>query len=76
MALHPTTLSVYSRAQNGYAKASAASVAQSADPEALRICTVEAYALLLTELGEPESITRPFVEAVVTNNEALRKGGA
>lgn len=75
VALHPKTLSVYSRAQHGYAQASAASVAQSSDPEALRICTVEAYALLLSELGEAASRTRPFVDAVVVNNEALRKSG-
>eukprot|EP00966_Prymnesium_polylepis_P290160 6702891-Prymnesium_polylepis.1 len=56
VALHPRTLSVYKRAQNGYAQASAASVARSADPEALRICTVEAYALLLEELGEPRAV--------------------
>ena len=76
VALHPKTLSVYSRAQHGYAQASAASIAQSADPEALRICTVEAYALLLRELGETEGRTREFVQAVVANNEALKKGGA
>ena len=75
VALHPKTLSVYSRAQHGYAQASAASVAQSSDPEALRICTVEAFALLLTELGEPEVKTRAFVNAVITNNDALQKGG-
>ena len=72
VALHPKTLSVYSRAQNGYAQASASSVAKSADPEALRICTVEAFALLLEELGEETACTRKFVEAVVVNNEALR----
>ena len=71
VALHPKTLSVYSRAQHGYAQSSAQMVAQSADPEALRICTVEAYALLLTELGEPPEHQKAFVDAVVTNNHAL-----
>ena len=72
VALHPTTLSVYSRAQHGYAEASARTVSQQhADPEALRICTVEAVALLLEELGEPTQNTRAFVQAVITNNEAL-----
>ena len=79
VALHPKTLSVYSRAQHGYAQASAASVAQSADPAALRICTVEAFALLLSELGEPDERTRPLIDAVVVNNHALgsaASGGA
>lgn len=71
VALHPSTLSVYSRAQHGYAKASATSVGQSGDPAALRICTVEAVALLLEELGEPTQHVHPLVEAVITNNEAL-----
>jgi len=71
VALHPRTLSVYKRAQNGYAQASAKSTAKSADPEALRICTVEAYALLLEELGEPKAVPQQLVQAVVINNEAL-----
>ncbi len=71
VALHPRTLSVYSRAQHGYAQASAHSVSQSADPAALRICSVEAFALLLQELGEAEERTRPLVQAVITNNGAL-----
>ena len=75
VALHPTTLSVYSRAQHGYAQASAQSVAQSADPAALRICTVEAFALLLAEMGEPAHRQRAYVEAVLANNDALRMGG-
>ena len=75
VALHPKTLSVYSRAQHGYAQASATSVAQSADPAALRICTVEAFALLLSELGEPEERTRPLIDAVVVNNHALGSPG-
>ena len=74
VALHPTTLSVYSRAQNGYAQASAASVAESNDPDALRICTVEAFALLLSELGETEAKTQRFVDGVLANNAGLRKG--
>ena len=38
---------MYRRATHGYAGS------VGADPEALRICTVEAVALLLEELGEP-----------------------
>lgn len=73
IALHPTTLSVYHRATSGYASASAVSVAggETGDEQALRICTVEAAALLLTELGEPEGTTRALVDAVVVNNHAL-----
>jgi DTW domain-containing protein YfiP len=67
VALHPTTLSVYSRAQNGYAQASAVDCADTG----LRICTVEAVALLLEELGEPPEITEALVSAVVWNNHAL-----
>ena len=63
VALHPRSLSVYKRAQNGYAEASAASVARSSDPEALRICTVEAYALLLEELGESKAVPQQLVQA-------------
>ncbi|KAL1495598.1 hypothetical protein AB1Y20_016958 [Prymnesium parvum] len=71
VALHPKTLSVYKRAQQGYAQASAATVAKSNDPEALRVCTVEAFALLLEELGEPPEVPRLLVDGVVINNEAL-----
>jgi DTW domain-containing protein YfiP len=72
VALHPTTLSVYSRAQHGYAAASALSTARSDDPAAMRVCTVEAFALLLEELGESrEACTRPMVGAVIVNNGAL-----
>ena len=38
---------MYRRATHGYAGS------VGADPQALRICTVEAVALLLEELGEP-----------------------
>ena len=71
VALHPRTLSVYHRALHGYAQASAVSVGESAQPEALRICTVEAYALLLEELGEPNTTTRALVAAMCVNNDAL-----
>ena len=71
VALHPNTLSVYHRAQQSYARDSAATVVKSDDPAALRICTVEAFALLLEELGEDQSTTKTLVRAVVVNNEAL-----
>lgn len=76
VALHPSTLSVYHRAQQSYARDSAASVAASSDPDALRICTVEAFALLLEELGETGETTKALVRAVVVNNEALVGGDA
>lgn len=74
VALHPTTLSVYHRAAGkSYAASSAETVKSgvTGDTEAMRVCTVEAAALLLQELGEPETTTRALVAAVVTNNEAL-----
>ena len=63
--LHPSTLSVYRRATHGY------SGSVGADPAALRICTVEAVALLLEELGEPPATTRTLVAAIEANNAAL-----
>ena len=71
VALHPSTLSVYHRATKGYARDSSVTTLAGADPEALRICTVEAAALLFEELGEPRATTSVFVAAVVSNNEAL-----
>jgi len=44
---------------------------ETGDAAALRVCTVEAAALLLQELGEPQSTTAALVEGVVTNNKAL-----
>ena len=76
VALHPTTLSVYHRAQKSYGASSGASVAASAQPEALRICTVEAVALLLRELGEVHVATAALVQAVELNNDALRGAAA
>lgn len=66
VALHPQTLSVYRRAQHGYAGSVGGS-----DPAALRICTVEAVALLLEELGEPKATTTALVAAIEANNAAL-----
>ena len=99
VALHPSTLSVYHRAQHGYGdsqrnSASATSATSrggsdavetesglqaeaAAGLPALRICTVEAVALLYQELGEPDGATRAMVQAVVANNEAVaNKPGA
>ena len=56
IALHPKTLSVYHRALKKYSASSSVSIAASKDPEALRICTVEACALMLQELGENKSV--------------------
>ena len=53
VALHPKTLSLYHRAQKSYAAKSAVGVLKGSDPDALRISTVEAVALLLEELGAP-----------------------
>ena len=71
IALHPDTVSVYHRAQKTYATSSRTTVLQSKDPKALHICTVEAYALLLKELGESSHITDRLVDAVQVNNDAL-----
>jgi len=71
VALHPPTTSVFHRAAKRYAKDSAASVAKSSNPKALRVSTVEAYSLLLSELGEREEVTSALVSAVVVNNLAL-----
>jgi DTW domain-containing protein YfiP len=72
VALHPNTMSVYHRAQSNYAAASSEAIArEGADPLALRICTVEAFALLLQELGEPDATTKAFVAGVLANNDAV-----
>mmetsp|Transcript_33034 Transcript_33034/g.106852 ORF Transcript_33034/g.106852 Transcript_33034/m.106852 type:complete len:214 (-) Transcript_33034:166-807(-) len=79
VALHPDTLSIYHRASGkSYAAASAESVrrGQTGDEAALRVCTVEAAALMLQELGEPEATTTALVAAVVRNNQALGAYGA
>lgn len=75
VALHPRTLSVYHRATKNFGRASAADVTQGPDPDALHICTVEAYALLLRELGEGAGTSQALVDAVVANNAALRHEG-
>ncbi len=71
VALHPKTLSVYHRAQKNYAQSSAVTVRNSSDPEALHICSVEAFALLMKEFGELEATTTALVKAVEINNLAL-----
>eukprot|EP00536_Pseudo-nitzschia_multiseries_P004755 jgi/Psemu1/10781/gm1.10781_g len=71
VALHPKTLSVYHRAQKNYAQSSAVTVRNSSDPNALHICSVEAFALLMKELGEPQHTTQALVKAVEINNRAL-----
>ena len=66
VALLPTTLSVYHRAQKTYGKAS----------DGLgRVCSVEAVALLLEELspiGESSALTEALSKAVILNNDALQ----
>ncbi len=71
VALHPSSLSVYHRAKKSYADSSAITVKKSADPNALHICTVEAVALLMKELGECDTTTKSLVKAVEVNNLAL-----
>lgn len=72
VALHPTTVSVFHRARNGYGAASARETEKHGDdPKALRVCSVEAVALLLRELGERAETVDALVAAVVVNNEAL-----
>ena len=46
-------------------------VKHSSDPKALRISTVEAVALLLSELKEDSVVTDALIEAVKVNNQAL-----
>lgn len=68
VALHPTTMSVFHRAQKQYG-------AVAAKTGALRISTAEACALLLTELGAPrEKFEQKIVQAVLINNQALSNG--
>ena len=71
VALHPLVLSTFHRASKRYAKDSALSVKHSSDPKALRISTVEAVALLLSELKEDSVVTDALIEAVKVNNQAL-----
>lgn len=71
VALHPKTLSVYHRAQNGYSKSSAETIQKSKNPDALHVCTVEAFALLLKEFGESDETTEALVKAVEMNNLAI-----
>jgi len=71
VALHPKTLSVYHRAQKNYAQSSAVTVRNSNNPDALHICSVEAFALLMKELGELDHTTKALVKAVEINNLAL-----
>ena len=72
VALHPKTLSCYHRATKNYQESSSATVKKSENPSALRICTVEAFALLLQELGESKKVTAALVAAVLVNNDALK----
>lgn len=72
VALHPTTLSVYHRAQKSYSQSSSRTVTnRSKNSAALHICTVEAVALLMHELGEENDVTKALVRAVEINNLAL-----
>jgi DTW domain-containing protein YfiP len=76
VALHPRSLSLYHRAQKRYSTASSATISASVstidDPLAMRICTLEAVALLLEEVGEPQRTTEVLLRALVTNNRALQ----
>ena len=54
--LETDTVSVYSRTQT----------------EPGRICTVEAIALLLQELGENDAVCRSLIAYILVNNQALR----
>ncbi|GMH69929.1 hypothetical protein TrLO_g14437 [Triparma laevis f. longispina] len=71
VALKPEDISVYHRAQKKYGESDRERCEKKGD-EGIRICTVEAYALLLKSLGEDEETTKAMVKAVVTNNEALK----
>ncbi|GMH98331.1 hypothetical protein TrST_g9793 [Triparma strigata] len=71
VALKPEDISVYHRAQKKYGDSDRERCEKKGD-EGIRICTVEAYALLLKSLGENEEATKAMVKAVVINNEALK----
>ena len=71
VALHPSSISIYHRAIKTYSKASDNLVKKSTQPKALRICTVEAVALLLVELGESTIVTDSIIQALRLNNKVL-----
>jgi hypothetical protein len=75
VALKPKTLSVYHRATKKYGNSSNITIQSESSnhgEDNLRICTVEAYALLLKELGEEDDVTQRLVNGVVVNNNALK----
>jgi DTW domain-containing protein YfiP len=73
VALHPSAISIYHRAKKNYAAASAKLQQNSKDPQALRICTVEAVALLLSELGEIPIVSESILQGLRVNNAALKR---
>ena len=67
VALHPSTPSLFHRAEKKYAKDS-----KHSKHSKIRISTVEAYALLLSELGENDNVVNALIQSVVINNDALK----
>ena len=75
VALHPTTKSIFHRSLKSYSKNSARVIKDETnqlDSKAMRTSTVEAFALLLSELGERKEITCQMIDAVRINNLALK----
>lgn len=70
VALHPTEVSKFHRAQKTYGASIAESLKnnQNLDGKAMRISTAEACGLLLRELGCQEEVQKTILEAVVLNN--------
>ena len=73
VALHPTTMSIFRRAQKHYGASVAKSLKGNSklDNNAMRVSTAEACALLLTELGAAKEVKDRILEAVALNNRAL-----
>mmetsp|Transcript_4188 Transcript_4188/g.11553 ORF Transcript_4188/g.11553 Transcript_4188/m.11553 type:complete len:292 (-) Transcript_4188:1866-2741(-) len=73
VALHPTTVSVFRRAQKKYGAAVSDSIRRSGelDCESCRVCTAEAAALLLLELGGDREVQDAIISAIIANNKAL-----
>ena len=70
VALHPTEVSKFHRAQKTYGASIAENLKnnQNLNEKAMRISTAEACGLLLRELGCQEEVQKTILEAVVLNN--------
>jgi DTW domain-containing protein YfiP len=77
VALHPTEVSKFHRAQKTYGASIAENLKhnQNLDEKAMRISTAEACALLLRELGCQEEVQKTMLEAVLLNNVDRARNG-